>query len=37
MVSNAQVKSQENPEVWQMQPIDIVRGILVCRAKAVFV
>lgn len=37
MVSNAQVKSQENPEVWRMQPIDIVRGILVCRAKEVFV
>jgi len=37
MVSNVQVKSQENPELWQMQPIDIVRVILVYRAKAVFV
>jgi hypothetical protein len=33
MFSNVQVKSQVNPEAWRMQPIDIVRLILIPEPK----
>jgi hypothetical protein len=33
MFSNVQVKSQENPETWRMQPIYIARLVLVPTPK----